>query len=214
MSTYELAFFRSFYNLTASSLYLKFSDAKLREGLDESKRWPLLTRSISGTICFITLTFAVKYLPLAIFFVSFNACPFLVAIMACLWLKERITLVEIICMVGAFGGILLVGFSKEVDEDTPSVELEYYKIGLMCAAITVFANAISLVTTRRLKGLSVFVIQWYYAMMSTVVTGICVWSQEKSFYIAFTESTWQVWVLIVILSILNNLGQNLNTWIN
>jgi EamA domain-containing membrane protein RarD len=50
--------------------------------------------------------------------------------------------------------------------------------------------------------------------MSTLVTGICVWSQEKPFYIAFTDSTWQVWTLIVVLSILNNLGQNLNTWIN
>ena len=112
MSAFELAFFRSFYNLTASSVYLSLGDAKLVDGLDQTYRWTVLTRSISGTICFITLTFAVKYLPLAIFFMSFNACPFLVAIMACLWLRERISLVELVCMVGAFSGILLVGFSK------------------------------------------------------------------------------------------------------
>jgi len=76
----------------------------------------------------------------------------------------------------------------------------------MCACITVFAQALNLVTTRRLKGMSVFVIQWYYALMSTLVTGICVWGQDKPFYIAFTDSTWQIWTLIVILSILNNIG--------
>lgn len=206
MSTFELAFFRSFYNLVASSVYLSLSNAKLKEGLVESKRWVLLTRSISGTICFITLTFSVKYLPLAVFFVSFNACPFLVAIMACLWLRERITLVELICMVGAFGGILLVGFGKMAEEETELNEKLNYQIGLMCAGVTVFANSLSLVATRRLKGISVFVIQWYYAFMSTVVTGICIATQEKPFYIAFTESTWQVWLLIVILSVLNNLG--------
>ena len=111
-------------------------------------------RSISGTICFITLTFSVKYLPLAIFFVSFNACPFLVAIMACLWLRERITLVELVCMVGAFGGILLVGFGKISDDYTENVEKHFYQLGLMCAGVTVFANSLSVVATRRLKGAS------------------------------------------------------------
>ena len=110
--------------------------------------------------------------------------------MACLWLRERITLVELGCMVGAFGGILLVGFGKMSDQSADLIEIQNYQIGLMCAGITVFANALSLVTTRKLKGISVFVIQWYYAFMSTLVTGICVWTQEKPFYIAFTECTW------------------------
>jgi len=115
LSTFELAFFRSFYNLAASSVYLKFSEARLADGLIEEKRWILFTRCVSGTICFITLTFAVKYLPLAVFFVTFNACPFLTAVMACLWLKEIITLVEVFCMLGAFGGILMVGLAKEAN---------------------------------------------------------------------------------------------------
>ena len=109
-------------------------------------------------------------------------------------------------MVGAFGGILLVGFGKMADQEAEVHEILNYQIGLMCAGVTVFANSLSLVATRRLKGISVFVIQWFYAFMSTVVTGICIWTQEKSFYIAFTDSSWQVWLLIVILSILNNLG--------
>ena len=99
------------------------SSAKLADGWYDDRRMVLLVRCISGTICFITLTFAVKYLPLAIFFVMFNACPFLTAIMACLWLKEIITLVEVGCMIGAFSGILLVGFSKEVASDEDAVEI-------------------------------------------------------------------------------------------
>ena len=67
-------------------------------------------------------------------------------------------MVELVCMVGAFGGILLVGFGKMADEDAELVEKLNYKIGLMCAGVTVLANSMSLVATRRLKGLSVFVI--------------------------------------------------------
>ena len=31
---------------------------------------------------------------------------------------------------------------------------------------------------------------------------------------AFKETSWQVWALIGVISILNNIGQNLGTWIN
>lgn len=123
LSTFELAFFRSFYNLVASSMYVAMGDSKLADGIHDSRRMVLFVRCLSGTICFITLTFAVKYLPLAIFFVTFNACPFLTAIMACLWLKELITLVEVFCMLGAFSGIILVGISKEIDSEAEAVEV-------------------------------------------------------------------------------------------
>ena len=71
-----------------------------------------MVRCISGTFTFTLFVFAIKYLPLSIYFVVMNACPFLIALLACVWLREMITLVEVLCMVGAFGGILLVGFSK------------------------------------------------------------------------------------------------------
>jgi drug/metabolite transporter (DMT)-like permease len=41
-----------------------------------------------------------------------NATPFFIALLACIWLKEIITFVEVITMLGAFGGIILVGISK------------------------------------------------------------------------------------------------------
>ena len=84
---------------------------------------------------------------------------------------------------------------------------------LIFAGITVLANAFGVAATRKLKGLSTFVIQWYYALTSSLITGICVLAQEKSFYTVFTDSTWQVWAMVLALCILNNLGQNLGNWI-
>ena len=73
----------------------------------------------------------------------------------------------------------------------------------------------TLVTTRRLKALSVFTIQWYYAVASCLVTGVSIaLFQDKKFRTAFTDSTWQEWLLILVIGVLNNLGQNLSTWIN
>ena len=53
--------------------------------------------------------------------------------MACLWLKEPITLVETFCMFGAFGGILLMGLSNEGEEsESEAIEVNLYIIGLLC----------------------------------------------------------------------------------
>lgn len=73
-------------------------------------------------MAFLSMVFAAKFLPLSIFFVVLNATPFLIAIIACLWLKEIISMVEVFCMIGAFGGILLVALSKREDEDVQQID--------------------------------------------------------------------------------------------
>jgi drug/metabolite transporter (DMT)-like permease len=79
----------------------------------------------------------------------------------------------------------------------------------------VLGQAVTLVSTRRLRVLSVFVIQWYYALASCLITGGSVaFLQEKKFSLAFTESNFTDWAFILTISILNNIGQNLSTWIN
>ena len=115
LSAFELAFFRSVYNLVASCLFLHWSEAKISDGYNSQKRWILYMRCISGTVCFTAFVFSIKYLPLSIFFVILNICPFLMALLACLWLREMITVVEVICMLGAFGGILIVGLSRQAE---------------------------------------------------------------------------------------------------
>ena len=88
-----------------------------------------------------------------------NVSPFLVAILACLWLKERITAVEVVCMLGAFGGILLVGLTKHEDDGgSAAVAASEYNIGLFCALVSALGYSVTLVTTRKLKALSVYVI--------------------------------------------------------
>ena len=116
-----------------------------------------------------------QYLPLSVFFIVMNVTPFLVAILACLWLKEKISIVEVFCMIGAFGGILLVSLTKPVEEEVDDESgSDTYNIGLLCALGSAFCVAITLVTTRKLKALSVYVIQWYYALTSTVTTAFCI----------------------------------------
>ena len=193
VSAFELAFFRSAYNLAASTFYLQFTGAQLSDGFGSTTRWVLLMRCMSGTICFTMFVFAIKYLPLSIFFVLMNASPFLVALLACFWLHERLSLVEVFCMLGAFGGILLVGLSKRIDDDDEAESVSedgFYQVGLFCALLACLGQAVTVTSTRRLQGMSVIVIQWYYAFISTLTTGFGVLFQEKPFIVAFRDTSW------------------------
>ena len=116
MSAFEIAFFRSVFNLTLSSIYLFVAGERLTENIDSSNRCVLIVRCLSGSFAFVCFALAIEYLPLSIFFVVSNTTPFMICILACLWLKELITWVEIINMIGAFSGIIMVGLSKKLHE--------------------------------------------------------------------------------------------------
>ena len=58
-------------------------------------------------------------------------------------------------------------------------------------------------------------IQWYYAVTSCLFTGLCITLfQEKKFWLAFSGTTWHVWLVVLLISVINNLGQNLGTYLN
>lgn len=112
VSAFELAFFRSIFNFLASSFFLIISKGSLRDKIDSSNRHILAIRCLSGSVAFLCFVVAIEYLPLTTFFVIMNATPFFIALLACLWLKEVISKLEIVTMIFAFSGILLVGLSK------------------------------------------------------------------------------------------------------
>lgn len=161
MSSYEIALFRSVFNLLASSVYLLVGRQNLIDKIDATNRHILLVRCLSGSVCFLAFVVAIEYIPLSVYFVIMNATPFFIALLACLWLREMITKIEIATMIIAFGGILLVGMSKlkyETEDEVEKENLYHYNIGLVVAFICVIGNGVTVVATRRLKILSVIVI--------------------------------------------------------
>ena len=71
---------------------------------------PMVVRGLAGTISFITLALAVNRIPLSINQSIMNSMPFMVAILAFVWLREALTLFELVAMCCCFGGITIVAF--------------------------------------------------------------------------------------------------------
>ena len=53
-----------------------------------------------------------QYVPLSVFFIIFNSNPFCTAILGYFWLGERLSVFEIISMICAFSGIMVMSMAQ------------------------------------------------------------------------------------------------------
>ena len=105
----EFAFARSFFNMIGSSILVKFIYKEAFFSSIPRVLWRVvILRCICGTVVFLCAPAALFYVPLGICFVVFNASVFITALLAYFCLSERMSCFEIIAMIFAFGGILLL----------------------------------------------------------------------------------------------------------
>ena len=119
---------------------------------------PLILRCIFGAIAHITVSLALKNVPLTLYSILYNTLPFIIAILVFIWLRERISKFEFVAMCFCFGGIVLVILfadeiekeleaGEEVKEDTNNTSLT---LGVFAAMTAIFFFGVSAVATRRL----------------------------------------------------------------
>jgi len=75
-----------------------------------------MVRAFAGTISFTTMSIGLMTLPLAIFSTIFNSAPFVTALLAHFYLKESISIVEVVAMIGSFIGVVLIAVSTPEDD--------------------------------------------------------------------------------------------------
>ena len=122
----EITYIRTIFALIASALCLLIA-RKNPFKVPRDLVGPLFVRSVAGASASITLVKAVELVPLTIFQIVTKSDAFLTGVLAFIWLGERLSLFQIVCMVMTFGGIVIITFAKqeiESDEEAESNETE------------------------------------------------------------------------------------------
>ena len=88
----------------------------MKEVGNKQEQKVLIWRCVFGTICFLFFTIAIEYLPLSIFFIIFNLVPFVSAVIAYFWLREKLSRFEIAVMILALVGVIMCALSKHDTE--------------------------------------------------------------------------------------------------
>ncbi len=159
ISPYQIVFFRAAGTLILCLVLLRVRGISLRgthQGL-------LIARGVVGTISMAFFFFAVKELPFGSAVSLRYLSPIFAALLAMLWLKERITVVQWFCFLMAFAGVLVLkGFD-------PRVSI----LGLSYILLSAFFSGMVYVLIRRI-GLREhpIVIVTYFMICATLIGGV------------------------------------------
>jgi len=133
----------------------------------------LVGRVIVGVTGSYTYLLAVKYLPISISMILFFTGPFWATILAYFFLGEMIARNEVIAMVVAFSGVIIIATAKqpasdEVLEDGETVSNSDYIFGVAMAIIGAITFAMQSVIVRKMAKINAFTITFWYLMCCSI----------------------------------------------
>lgn len=164
----QLVFFRNFFALIVLLPWL-FSVGT--SGLKTQKMPLHLFRSITGLIAMYCFFYVLANMPLAPAMMALLTAPFIVPIVAKVWLKEHISRKTLVAMLIGFGGVALV-----LKPSTLGVN-QFAAIALFCACLV----AINKCSIRKLSDTEPSArIVFYFTGIATVVSFIPLWFDWKA----------------------------------
>ena len=215
---FEFSFLRSFFNLISSIIQVKSYDEKFFSSVPKRLGMTLLMRCLVGTVGFAAFAIAMQYVPLSVFFVIFNSNPFTTALLSYFWLKEQLTFFEIGLMLCAFSGILMMSLSqpsKVPEEQALDSTPAQYQLGIAISLVACVGQSFICVASRRLWSIHFSVIQFNYALTSTICMGLCVFFGPKPLgHSYFVYDSYWTYLEIFIASFFNYVAQVLFTQTN
>ncbi|KAI9993400.1 hypothetical protein PInf_015481 [Phytophthora infestans] len=189
-SSMEATFWRSLGVLVCNFIVVKVLRISLY--VEPEFRKILVYRCIAGFACmgfaFYTMSQMVLADASSLVFVS----PVLTFFMGALFLNEKIDPISLISAVTAFAGLICVvrpEFLFGYDHPTASTDGSW--VAICSALLGAFSQVFVFLTMRQLKGVNVFVIVHYFALVSVILTMLWLALVQQSFYIPETFLLWR-----------------------
>ena len=138
------------------------------------------------------MVFSVKYLPIFISAIVFNTAPFWTAILGFFLLGNRISMFDLLMMVGCFTGITILSLNQErssavLDDDSDadnqsheiidnihSTRITSYEfvIGMSCILTTSIMYSLVSVLTQKLKSIHFSLMMFHYGWIASLMVFI------------------------------------------
>ncbi len=112
VSVIEFVFSRNIFIGGSAAIIMCFIKKNPIKELPRALYWDMFFRSFVGHVCVGLLNLSVTYLPMGTAMILFQMNPFWIALLACIVLRERIRLIEIVGIFICFGGVIMISLSK------------------------------------------------------------------------------------------------------
>lgn len=162
VTAFQITFFRALGSLLLCLLFLKIR----RIPILGTNRKLLLSRGVIGTISMVLFFLTIKEIPFGAAVSLRYLSPIFAAILATIWLKERITPVQWACFLIAFSGVLILrGFDSRIS-----------LLGLTYIIVSAFFSGMVYVIIRYIgKREHPVVIVTYFMFCATLAGGLLSW---------------------------------------
>ena len=196
--THELVFFRSIISFSISAYLLR----KRNISILGTNRKGLFVRGFSGMIALTLFFYTIHNLPIAIASTLQYLAPIFTILLASIFLKDRISIAQWICILIALIGVFIIGLSKlEFSSLTSKISWSWIIIGVISAVF----SGIAYISVVRLKATETPLnIVIYFPMLSLPVMGI--WSCFD-----FVIPQYEEWIYLLLLGIFTQIAQVLMT---
>jgi drug/metabolite transporter (DMT)-like permease len=196
--THELVLFRSIISFSISAYLLR----KRNISILGTNRKGLFVRGFSGMIALTLFFYTIHHLPIAIASTLQYLAPIFTIVLAALFVKEKISPFQWICILIALLGVGMIGFSKsDLQIQTVPISWKWVSIGIISAIF----SGIAYISVVRLKATETPLnIVIYFPMLSLPVMGI--WSLFD-----FVIPQYEEWIYLILLGIFTQIAQVLMT---
>jgi drug/metabolite transporter (DMT)-like permease len=129
--------------------------------VDKRQAKGLIGRVILGFIGLTLQAMAISSLPLVLVSTSMNTVPLITGLLACCFLKERLGLVDIVCLTISFGGVMMMVLGSKTDSTTgESIDA----IAIAALILNPLVSSLITILLRTMKGISHHTAAFYYVI--------------------------------------------------
>ena len=160
---------------------------------------PLFIRVNSGLLAFFCMNYAIKYLPIVLVTIISNTLPLFCSLLGFIILGERITKMEIFCLLISFYGIFVLVYYGERQKDKEGKESNISLLPMVMLVLGPILMAVTNVSLRHMKNLHEFTTSTYSVIYSIIVYGLIVLiSEEEKITMIYTLNTYEMLILIFV----------------
>lgn len=196
LSSIEIAFFRALFG----SLFLIMINLIRKDKIDKNiLKANLIFLSLSGIglgVNWIALFQAMKYTTISNAILSYYFAPVFIVIFSSILFKEKISIKNIICLIGAIIGLFLIMKTDDLETINNFNHIKGILYGLVGAVI----YAIIVILNKYIKGLSGFQTTLIQLSISAIVLIPVIFGQGS---INFNIMNMKTWILILTLGIVH-----------
>ncbi|MCP5207232.1 MAG: DMT family transporter [Hahellaceae bacterium] len=182
------------------SLVLSYLDIK-RKGISlvGQRKGLLLARGVVGALALVCVYYALTVLPLAEATVLQYLHPMFTAVLALIFLRERIQLATMLCIVFSFAGLIVIAQPASLFAGTPSTSMP--PLALAAAILGALGSAIAYVLVRKLSQTEdPSVIIFYFPLVALPLAALGLGTD-------FVMPTGWEWLILLMVGVFTQVGQ-------